>query len=113
MRITTFNSTKSGLLASLTAFALFALVGCGGNGTGSLTSPFTGTWAGTYSSTGQSGTANVVIGANGAYVGSGFDNTAQQNYSIQGAITSSGIVTGTLTEGATTVNLNGNWTINS
>ena len=99
------------VLASTAAFVIAGLTGCGGSGTGSTSSPFIGSWTGSYSGTGESGTANVTILANGAYTGSGFDNTTQMNYTVSGAITNAGIVTGTLTEGSTSVALNGTWSI--
>jgi len=52
-----------------------------------------------------------LIAADGSYSGSGFDNTANENYTVQGAITTSGVVTGTLTEGSLTAALHGTWSI--
>lgn len=97
------------------ALACLSLFGCGGGGHSShtTTSPFAGNWSGTYSSSGESGTASVVIAADGSYTGGGFDNTANENYTVQGAITTAGVVTGILTEGSLNASLNGTWSISN
>jgi hypothetical protein len=81
------------------AFILMAvsLWGCGGGGGGgsSTPSPFAGTFDGTWTATGDSGTAHLTIANSGNVAGSTHSTALDEDGSVSGHISSNGNVSGT------------------
>ena len=88
--------------------AALVLVGCAGSGV-AAPSPFQGTFAGTWTSTGpDSGTATAVVTPGGGFTGTELDTTTSLQGSVTGALQSNGTFTGTVTpQGHNAINATG------
>ena len=89
-----------------------AIVGCGGNGTGTSlsTDRFAGTYSGVWINVDDatdSGTANFHFGANGVMTGEEFDPGGVQSGTLVGTIDATGNLTSVLTEETEVSDFNG------
>ena len=97
------------LLASLAI--VLSLAGCWGSG--ALASPFRGTFAGPWTSTGaDSGTASFLISPGGSLTGTADDTTINLEISVTGALHNDGTFSGTaVPQGHNPVNVTGTFQI--
>lgn len=90
----------------------FVLASCWGSGA-AAPSPFQGTFAGTWTSTGPNmGTANVTITVGGGFTGTEVDTTTNVQGSVTGTLQNNGTFAGTVVpQGGNPVNASGNFQI--
>ena len=60
-----------------------------------ITSSFTGNWAGTYTGTGDNGTWDIDVAANGAVTGTATSNVFSESYDVNGTVDTNGSLTST------------------
>ena len=91
--------------------AAFVLSSCGGSAV-TAPSPFQGTFAGNWTSTGDVGTATLTVTPGGGVTGNEVDTTINKPGTLTGSLNNNGTFSGTVTpQGANPVNASGTFQI--
>ena len=78
-----------------------------------ITSSFTGNWTGTYTGTGDNGTWDIDVAANGTVTGTATSNVFIENYNVNGTVDTSGLLTSTFGSTSAGGTFNGQMTGNA